>query len=81
MAQVEATRARREREQLLGKVEAALWRKDPEAEPPMGLSTMSSSELRRVLAKLNGETAPAISTSELSQRRTPGRVGLPERES
>jgi hypothetical protein len=80
MAQVEATRARREREQLLGKVEAAFWRKDPEAEPPMGLSTMSSSELRRVLAKLNGDTAPAPSTSEPSRRGTPGHVRLQERD-
>ena len=56
--QVEQTRARRERDQLLGKVEAALWRKDPEADPPMGLSTMTTSELQEVLAKLNGERTP-----------------------
>jgi hypothetical protein len=79
MPQVDATRSRREREHLLGKVEAALWRKDPEAEPPMGLSTMSSSELRHVLAKLNGETLPATSTRE--PQSAPGRVGLPKRES
>ena len=52
--QVEAKRARKEREELLGRVEAALWKKDPESEPPMGLSTMSNAELREVLAGLNG---------------------------
>jgi len=54
VVQVEATRVRREREALIGKVEAALWKREPDAQPPMGLATMSTSELRAVLAKLNG---------------------------
>ena len=54
-----AARARKEKEELLGKVEAALWRKDRSAEPPMGLSTMSTSELREVLAALEAPAAKA----------------------
>ena len=58
-ARVAAARARKEKEELLGKVEAALWRKDRSAEPPMGLSTMSTSELREVLAALEAPAAKA----------------------
>eukprot|EP00908_Phaeocystis_cordata_P001417 Transcript_11497.p1 GENE.Transcript_11497~~Transcript_11497.p1 ORF type:complete len:372 (+),score=121.26 Transcript_11497:57-1118(+) len=49
---VEETRARRAKDVLLGKVEAALWLHRQEA--PVGLASMSVEDLQELLDKLNG---------------------------
>lgn len=57
---VETQAAHKEKQSLLGKVEAALWlRKE---EPPIALHMMTIEQLRKLLAKLhaaNGAPAPA----------------------
>ena len=51
-AKVAETTARRAKDTLLGKVEAALWLHKEEA--PVGLASMATADLQRLLAKLNG---------------------------
>lgn len=50
--------ARREKDELLGKVEAELWRRG-QKEVPVGLPLKTTEELRELLATLRGASGPA----------------------
>lgn len=54
--EVAEAQTRRAKEELQGKVEAALWLRKQEV--PMGLAAMSMEDLRDLLARLNGKAAP-----------------------
>ena len=59
----DALLARKEKEGLLGKVEAALWLRKQEA--PVALATLSADELRELLKKLNAAPRAAKTKKEM----------------
>lgn len=68
-AKVAETAGRKEKDALLGKVEAELWRRSQEV--PIGLPLKSTDELRALLASLRGAGAPAAAKGKIKPSARP----------